>query len=161
MIAVRLNSLLPRLDDLCQCIKEYASNADSIPCDAVAFNFTGSIIQTAVCFSAASALQVPRGQIATVNKVVFTERYPGTLYGANFFLIVNDNMVQDFPRLDHSLGSFSSPAGWRICLQEQDILSVMLQCSWTPGVATAITSTYTQMMYPFQISGFYEDRWVQ
>jgi hypothetical protein len=152
-----LKPITDQLADLCQCIKDYAQQPGSQPCNTFPFFFRGSVTQTAICHKASSLLQVPSGQTATVTQVAFSERYPGTLYGAHFMLMVNDNLEPTMPRIDHPMGdSIGTGAGTRICLQEQDILSVMIQCSWTPATFTGIAETYIQTLFPFEISGFYE-----
>lgn len=157
MIAVPLTEVFcDQLDRLCECLKSYAQQPGVQPCGSFPFNFKGSITQLAVCHTVTTLFQVPKGMLATVTRVSFAERYPGTMYGANFMLVVNDNLAPEFPRMDHSVGSISTPQGTRICLQDQDIVSVLLQCSWIPGVATTIDSTYVQTIFPFEVSGFYE-----
>lgn len=160
MIAVPMNDLFGSLCDqmanLCECIKSYAQQPGSAPCGSFPFLLKGSVTQLEVCHTASSVYQVPKGMTATITRVAFYERYPGTLYGATFMLMVNDNLSPEFPRMDHAVGSVSTPLGTRICLQDQDIVSVLIQCSWTPAVASTITSTYVQMVYPYEITGFYE-----
>lgn len=160
MIAVPLDELCraavqEQLSDLCECIKNYAQQPGVQPCGTFPFTYKGSITQLALCHTATTVFQVPKGMLSTITRVAFAERYPGTLYGATFMLVINDNLAPEFPRMDYSVGSISTPIGTRICLQDQDIVSVLVQCSWRQAVATTITSTYVQTIYPFEISGFH------
>ena len=142
---------------LCECIQNYAQQPGAKPCGTFPFNFTKSIQQTAVCFTATTAFQVPKGMTGVITRIALQERYPGTLYGANLFLIINDNMAPEFARVDTPIGNGSQDGvGTRICLAEQDIVSVMLQCSWTPVVLVGIESTYQQTLFTYSIEGYFE-----
>lgn len=161
MIGLKLNSILAPLceciEDLCQCIQEYAQQPGSMPCNVFPFNFSKSIQQTVVCHTATTAFQVPPGMTGVITRIALQERYPGTLYGANFFLVINDNLAPEMPRIDSPIGSgLQDGLGTRICLDEQDMVSVMLQCSWQPVVYVGIESTYQQTLFTYQISGYFE-----
>lgn len=160
LIGIRLNQLIQpfceQLENLCDCIKEVAQQPAVAPCQSYPLFYKGSITQTFVCHVATTAFQVPPGQTATITRIAITERYPGTLYGANVALLINDNFSPNFPRLDHVQGGLESGSGTRICLEEQDIVSLMLQCSWFPVSFTGMSSTYSQTLFPFQIEGFFE-----
>lgn len=162
MIAAPLNDILEPFfnkmaEKFCECIQNYAQQPGVQPCQAFPFFINGSVSQTFVCHKASNLIQIPKGQTATITRLAFAERYPGTLYGANFMLLVNDNFSPELPRIDSPVGGGLGMAqGTKICLQDQDILSVMIQCSWTPTTFTGIESTYVQTLFPFQISGFYE-----
>ena len=161
LVGIRLQALMDPIceciENLCECVKSYG-NASALPCSAMPFLYRGSVVQTVVCHTASTVFQVPKGEIGTITRITFTERYPGTLYGANFMLMINDNLSPQFPRLDHSAGGLSTPEGTRICLEEQDIVSILIQCSWTPIVYVGIASTVTQMIYPFEMSGYFEEK---
>ena len=142
---------------LCECIKGAAQNPGVTPCNQYPLFYRGSVPQTFVCHTATSVFQVPKGQTATITRISFAERYPGTLYGANFLLLINDNFNPTFPRVDHPTGSgMETGIGTRICLEEQDIVSVMIQCSWFPAEFTGQAATYVQTLFPFEIEGFFE-----
>ena len=146
-----------KISELCQCIRDYAQQPGVMPCNAYPLFFRGSISQTFNCHVAAYAFTVPKGQVATITRVSLTERYPGTLYGANFFLLVNDIIDPTFPRLDHATSTgLETGRGTRVCLQEQDIVSVMLQCSWFPAEFTGQESTYVQTLFPWELEGYFE-----
>ncbi len=145
------------LSELCQCIRDYAQQPGAKPCDSYPLYYRGSVAQVARCHIATSVFQVPKGQTATITRISFAERYPGTLYGANFILLVNDNVDPTFPRVDHPTGTgMETGKGTRICLAEQDIVSVMIQCSWAPTTFSGISATYIQTIFPFEIEGFFE-----
>ena len=145
------------LADLCECLKGFTQQPGVMPCNSYPMFYRGSISQTFNCHVASHVFQVPKGQVATITSVTLAERYPGTLYGANFFLLVNDIVDPTFPRMDHPTGTgMESGKGTRVCLQEQDIVSVMLQCSWFPAEFTGQASTYVQTIFPFEIEGFFE-----
>ena len=148
----------PRLDKLCECIQSHSQQAGVMPCDGFPLLVKGSVSQTFNCHVASMLYQVPKGEIATITRVTFAERYPGVLYGANFTLIVNDNFVPNFARIDHSMGSNGMQVGLqtRVCLEEQDLLSVMIQCSWLPVQFTGMADTYVQTLFPFEVSGWSE-----
>lgn len=161
MIGVRMNALLGPLceciQNLCECIKDHSQQPGVMPCNAYPLYYRGSIPQTVVCHTAVSVFQVPKGQTATITRISFAERYPGTLYGATFILMVNDNFDPAFPRVDHPTGTgLETGRGTRICLEEQDIISVMLQCSWFPADTSGQAATYIQTIYPFEIEGYFE-----
>lgn len=159
MIALPLaeGPLVEVFKQLCECIKSYAQQPGVVPCNAYPMYYRGSVAQTFVCHIATSVFQVPKGQTATITRISLAERYPGTLYGANFLLLVNDNFDPSFPRVDHPTGTgMETGRGTRICLQEQDIVSVMIQCSWLPSQFTGIATTYTQTLFPFEIEGYFE-----
>ena len=127
------------------------------PCETFPFNYTGSIVQTTVCHVLVFAFQVPKGLTGTITRISMQERYPGTLYGANFMLGVNDNLDPTFPRIDNPVGQgIQNGIGTRICLQEQDLVWIMLQCSWVPVNYAGMEATYQQTIFPYEISGFYE-----
>lgn len=165
MIGLKLNSILAPLceciEDLCLCIQSYAQQPGSKPCETFPFNFTKSIQQTAVCHVATTAFQVPPGMTGVITRISLQERYPGTLYGANFFLVINDNLAPEFPRSDAQVGMAGSGEGTRICLEEQDMVTIMVQCSWTPVVYVGIESTYQQTMFTYQISGYFQYKEVE
>jgi len=148
------------LDDefakLCECIQSYAQQPGAKPCNTFPFNFTKSIQQTAVCFTATTAFQVPPGMIGVITRISLQERYPGTLYGANYFVVINDNLAPEFPRTDQQVGGPGLGEGTRICLEEQDMVSIMIQCSWTPVVFVGIAATYQQTMFTYQIAGYFQ-----
>lgn len=147
----------PLAKALCECIKSYGQQPGVRPCNTYPLFYRGSVVQTTTCHIATYAFQVPKGQTATITRIAFSERYPGTLYGANFMLLVNDNFDPSFPRVDHPVGNgLETGSGTRICLEEQDIVSVMLQCSWSPAQFDSIESTYAQTLFPFEIEGFFE-----
>ena len=162
MIAAPLCDILaPFLDKIsekfCECLKATSQQSGVAPCNSYPFFFRGSTAQTSTCHVASYAFQVPKGQIATITRIAFQERYPGTLYGANFMLMVNDNFSPNFPRVDHPVGNgLQTGSGTRICLEEQDIVSVMIQCSWLPVQFTGIATTYIQTLFPWEIEGFFE-----
>lgn len=142
---------------LCECIKSTAQAPGVMPCNQYPMFYRGSVPQTFVCHTATSVFQVPKGQTATITRISLAERYPGVLYGANFMLLVNDNFNPSFPRVDHPTGTgMETGRGTRICLEEQDIVSVMIQCSWFPASFTGQAATYIQTLYPFEIEGFFE-----
>ena len=142
---------------LCECIRDYAQQPGVKPCNAYPLFYKGSVAQIARCHIASSVFQVPKGQTATITRISLAERYPGTLYGANFLLLVNDNVDPTFPRVDHPTGTgLETGVGTRICLEEQDIVSVMIQCSWVPATFSGISATYIQTLFPFEIEGFFE-----
>lgn len=144
-------------DKLCECVQSYAQQAGAKPCDTFPFNYNRSVVQTAVCHVATTVMQVPKGMTGVITRIALQERYPGTLYGANFMLMVNDNLAPEFPRVDIPVGGGSGEGiGTRICLEEQDIVSILLQCSWTPAVYVGIEDTFQQTIFPFQISGYYQ-----
>jgi hypothetical protein len=142
---------------LCECIKSAAQQPGSKPCNSYPLFYRGSVPQTFVCHTATTVFQVPKGQTATITRISLAERYPGSLYGANFMLLVNDNFDPSLPRVDHPTGTgMESGLGTRICIEEQDIVSVMIQCSWFPASFTGQAETYIQTLYPFEIEGFFE-----
>lgn len=142
---------------LCECIKAAAQAPGVMPCNQYPMYYRGSVPQTFVCHTATTVFQVPKGQTATITRISLAERYPGVLYGANFMLLVNDNFNPAFPRLDHPTGAgMETGIGTRICLEEQDIVSVMIQCSWFPASFTGQESDYIQTLFPFEIEGFFE-----
>jgi hypothetical protein len=143
-------------DKLCECIQSYAQQPGAMPCGAFPFNYQRSVVQTINCHVATTVMQVPKGMTGTITRIAVQERYPGTLYGANFMLMVNDNLSPWFPRVDIPIGeAIGAGLGTRICLEEQDIVSVLLQCSWTPVVYVEQESDDQQTLFPFQVSGFY------
>jgi hypothetical protein len=147
---------------LCECIKNYAQQPGSMPCGAFPFNYSRSVVQTVVCHVATTVMQVPKGLTGVITRIAFQERYPGTLYGANFMLLVNDNLSPWFPRQDIPAGEASGAGlGTRICLEEQDIVSILIQCSWTPVVYVGQESTDQQTLFPFQMSGYYQNKEVE
>lgn len=156
-----LANLTSQLGELCQCLRNFAQQPGVMPCGQYPLFFKGSIAQTLLCHQATSVFQVPRGQTATITRIALTERYPGTLYGANLMLLVNDNFSPSMPRMDHSMGSLQTGLGTRICLEEQDIVSIMIQCSWYPVAFTGQESTYVETLFPFEIEGFFEYKQVQ
>src|SRR5258708_2915129 len=109
LIGVKLNSMLAPLCDcienLCECIQSYAQQPGMQPCETFPFNFSRSIVQTAVCFTATTAFQVPPGMTGVITRVALQPRYPGTLYGANYFIVINDNLAPELPRVDHVIGA--------------------------------------------------------
>lgn len=151
-------AILPDLQKaLCDCIQSYAQQPGSAPCDIFPFNYQRSIVQTVVCHVATTVMQVPKGMTGVITRIALQERYPGTLYGANFMLLINDNLSPQFPRVDIPLGgNLGDGIGTRICLEEQDMVSVVLQCSWTPMVYVGQASDDQQTIFPFQISGYYQ-----
>lgn len=160
-IAVPLSDCLKpiseQLTNLCQCIRDYSQQPGVMPCNAYPLFYRGSVAQTVVCHIATSVFQVPKGQTATITRISLAERFPGTLYGANFMLLVNDNFEPTMPRVDHPTGTgLETGRGTRICLEEQDIVSVMMQCSWTPIVYVGAATTVIQTMFPFEIEGYFE-----
>ena len=154
--------LAEQFKELCDCLKGVVQAPGVMPCNQYPMYYRGAVQQTTICHVATTVFQVPKGQIATITRISLAERYPGTLYGANFMLLVNDNFNPTFPRVDHPVGTgMETGAGTRICLEEQDIVSVMIQCSWFPAVFDGILSTYTQTIFPFEIEGFFEYKVVE
>lgn len=160
MIAVPLDDIIcQKLDKLCECIQGHAQQPGVQPCDYFPFNISRSIVQTVVCHTATTLFQVPPGMTGVITRISLQERYPGTLYGANFMLIVNDNLTPELPRVDHPIGNgMQDGSGIRICLQEQDMVSIMIQCSWTPVVFVEQPSTFQQTIYPFQAAGYFQPK---
>lgn len=155
--AALADPLAEQFDRLCQCIQSYAQQPGAQPCDQFPFNYQRSIAQTTVCHVATTVMQVPKGMTGVITRISFQEGYPGTLYGANFMLLINDNLSPWFPRVDIPLGgNLGDGIGTRICLEEQDLVSVLIQCNWTPIVFSGISASYQQMLFPFQISGYYQ-----
>ncbi len=160
--AAMAGPLAEQFKDLCECMKGVSQQPGVMPCNQYPLYYRGSVVQQFVCHTATSVFQVPKGQIATITRIAFAERYPGTLYGANFFLMVNDNFDPALPRIDHPVGTgIETGRGTRICLQEQDIVSVMIQCSWIPIEFTGQSVTYTQTLYPYEIEGYFEYKIVE
>lgn len=161
LIGVKLDSMLAPLceciQNLCECLKSTAQQPGVMPCEEFPLFYKGSVAQTFQCHVATSVFQVPKGHTATITRITLGERYPGSLYGANLMLLVNDNFNPSFPRVDHPTGTgLETGRGTRICLEEQDLVSVMLQCSWFPFAFTGQSATYIQTLYPFEIEGFFE-----
>lgn len=160
MLAIPLSeSLKPitgQLTNLCECFKSYAQQPGVMPCNAYPLFYRGSVAQTFVCHQATTVFQVPKGETATITRISLAERYPGTLYGANFILLENDNFIPNFPRMDHSVGTLETGRGTMICIAEQSTVSVMIQCSWFPSSFTGQATTYTQTLFPFEIEGYFE-----
>lgn len=128
-----------------------------MPCNAYPLFFRGAVVQNLVCHTATTVFQVPKGQTATITRISLAERYPGMLYGANFMVMVNDNFDPSFPRVDHPVGTgLETGRGTRLCLAEQDIFSVMIQCSWFPADVTGQAVDYTQTIYPYEVEGYFE-----
>lgn len=148
-------AMQPLVDQLCECIRSFAQQPGAKPCGAYPLFVRGSVAQTFNCHVGNQLLQVPKGQVATVTRVAFSERYPGTLYGANFMLQIDDALDPSLPRIDHATSAgLEMGQGQSICLAEQSILSVIIQCSWFPyGSAD---TTFVQTLFPFEIQGFYE-----
>jgi hypothetical protein len=158
-LSALLAPLQSQLAELCQCIKDHAQQPGMHPCDTFPFTISRSIIQTAVCHTGTTILQVPKAHVGVITRIAFQERYPGSLYGANFMLQINDNLDPNMPRVDVPIGgSLGDGLGTRICLEEQDLVSIVIQCSWTPVEFTAMASTFEQMIYPFQVTGYYQKK---
>ncbi len=160
LIALKLSdicaqALSPQLSELCECIRDFAAST-SQPCYSMPFIFTGSITQTINTVQAVNLFQVPVGQVATITRIAVMERYPGTFYGASFTLLVNNNFDPRFPLIDHSIGSLAEGLPVRICLEEQDTLSVLIECLWAPVAGDTVTASTIKLMWPYEISGFYE-----
>lgn len=158
MIAVPLNDLLSPLcqciERLCECVRK---SSNQTPPQAIPFFFRGSVSQTFVCHQASNVFQVPPGMTGTITQIKLAERYPGTLYGAAFMLLINNNLDPRFPRVDHPIGTgMETGLSVNIELEEQDTVAVLIQCSWTPVQFTGMASTYVQTLFPFEISGYYE-----
>jgi hypothetical protein len=87
-----LANLGEKLDKLCECIQNYAQQPGVQPCETFPFNISGSIVQTAVCHILTFVMQVPKGVTGVITRISLQERYPGTLYGANFMLGAADKL---------------------------------------------------------------------
>lgn len=145
-----------KLSELCQCLRDYAANSAAQPCWSQSFIFRGAISQTINTWQAVNVFQVPVGQVATITRIALAERYPGTLYGAAFSLLVNNNFHPAFPRMDHNIGSLERGLEVRLCLEEQDTVSVLIECFWAPVAGDTVTASTIKLMWPYEITGFYE-----
>mgnify|MGYP001285117648 CR=1 FL=1 len=147
-----------KLSALCECIKDYAQQAGSMPCNSYPFRYTGGIGQSINTFTLVDIFQVPPGQVGTITQITFAERTPGGFYGANFTLIVNGMFHPAFSKIDHPIGTgMEHGIGTRICLEEQDTVSILIECWWTPIVFTGIATTFIQHLWPFEISGYFTE----
>jgi hypothetical protein len=148
-----------KLSDLCECIKSYAQSEGAMPCMSVGFKYYGSLGQSVNTYTLVNIFQVPVGQVGTSTRVSFAERWPGMFYGGAVQLMVNNTFDPAFPRLDHAAGAgMEHGLATKICLEEQDTVSLLVECWWTPIVYTGIPATYVQAMWPFEISGFFEPK---
>ena len=163
LVGMKLGGIFGQLCDcienLCECIQNHAQQPGVQPCGTFPFNISGAVVQASVCHTNTFVLQVPKGMTGVITRIAMQERYPGTLYGANFMLQVNDNLDPAFPRIDNPIGEgIQNGIGTRICLQEQDLVMILLQCSWLPVQFTGMEAGYQQTLFPFQVSGYYEPK---
>ena len=149
--------MTPLVEKFCECIASFAQQPGSKPCETFPFHYNRSIVQASVCFTATTVFQVPKGMTGVITRIAMQERYPGTLYGAKYFLIINDSMSPEYPMVDHDVGAgIQDGQGTRICLEEQDMVSILLQCSWQPAVFVGMESTFQQTLFTYDISGYYQ-----
>jgi len=167
MLAKEYETIAVPLDAVCEGAAETLSKSnpccpdripqlveDSWPCGAFPFLIKRSVPQTDSCHVAVNAFQVPPGHDAVLKQIAAVERYPGTLYGAHFFLLVNGIIHPWFNRLDFNIGSLSHPMQTHLCLKERDLVSVMIQCAWIPFSFPG-QENYIQTIYPFLFSGYF------
>jgi len=150
LIAVPLDTLVKTI---CDCMPDPCRCTEA-SCNRTSFYYRGSVSQTFVCHVQSFAFQVPPGNIGVIERITFAERYPGTFYGANFMLMINDNLAPEFPRIDHNL--FNWPT--RVCLPEQATVSVLLQCSWQPVVFSGQAASYVQTIFIWEFVGYFEEQ---
>lgn len=157
MIAARVGAVFqPLIDAMRECCKRSPQLVeDSLPCGAFPFLVKRSVPQTSECHVAVNAFSVPEGHDGFLKTVSFTERYPGTLYGAHYFLLINGAIHPWFNRLDMTIGTgFEQPLRTHVCLKEGDVISVMVQCSWVPWVFPG-QEDYIQTIFPFALGGYF------
>lgn len=160
LIALPLGELLAAAKSLSDCCDRIPILVEpSIPKDGIPFEYKGSIPQASTCHTQSDIFRVPFGMSGVINRIAFTERYPGTLYGAHYMLLINQAWTPIFPRTDHNVGwGPGMPQTVHIEIDEDDLISIMVQCSWQPVVFTGQAATYVQTMFPFVLGGYLLDK---
>jgi hypothetical protein len=160
LLAVKLKSIL--CDDLCDTLKRIA-DCICAPPGSQTFHFTGNMGGGCYLSSLSefpgpgtTILQVPPGFTGVINQVGFYERYPGSMYGTTFSILVNNHAIAEFPRLDRNIGTINEPVSTHIELPEQALVSVHVASTFFPFTSGGDAgSGYIEVVWPYSFSGYY------